>query len=102
MADWLDSREEGWGGSLANFVLCEHDVLGSKKSTSRSKISGVRLSHIISGVDYFTIVGSRRRSHLEGLEMTNKTANHRLPFNTVLLDFARRKLGIETEGGLVI
>ena len=32
-----------------NFILCEHDVLGLKASTARSKSSGIRFYHIISG-----------------------------------------------------
>lgn len=32
---WLDSREECRGGTLANFMLSGHDVLGLKASTIR-------------------------------------------------------------------
>ena len=35
---WLDSREEGCGGNLLNFILSERDVLGLRASTIRGKL----------------------------------------------------------------
>ena len=46
---WLDIRDEGRGEVLVNFILTERDVLGLDASTVRSKISGIRFRHIISG-----------------------------------------------------
>ena len=51
---WLDRREDGRGECLVNFILSEHDVLGLKPDTIRSKISGIRFPHIISGKNDFT------------------------------------------------
>ena len=37
---WVDSKEEGRGEVLANFILGEHDFLGLEASALRSKICG--------------------------------------------------------------
>ena len=65
----MDSKEEWMGEVLANFILSEHDVLGSKAPTIRRKISGVRFFHIISGAGDFTKVGARWGIILRGLTM---------------------------------
>lgn len=49
LAVWLDGKDECRGENLMNFILGEHDVIGLKSATVRSKISGIRRCHIISG-----------------------------------------------------
>ena len=94
---WLDSREEGWGGNLMNFILSERDVLGLRASTIRGEISGIRPFHMVSGKNDFARVGARWEFLLKGLTTANETVNRRFPYNTELIEFGRRNLRSENQ-----
>lgn len=48
-SQWLDITESGWGEPALEFIIHEHRVLWLNPRTIRSKISGVRFSHIVEG-----------------------------------------------------
>ena len=98
-AVWLDTEDEGWGEGLANFILGEHDVSGLTASTARSKISGIRFQHLISGENGFTKVGARWKYLRTGLARKNESANRRPPFNAELSAFSRKNLRVDTSQG---
>ena len=95
-AVWLDSRDEGWGGNLMNFILSEHDVLWLRASTIRGKVSAIRFFHLVSGKNDFARVGARWKFLIKGLSTADKSVNRRLPYNTELLEFGRQKLLIDS------
>ena len=82
-----------------NFILCERDVLGLKASPIRSKISGTRFYHLISGENDFAKVGERWKFWLNGIARKNKVANRRPPFNAEPLEFDRIRLLIGAAKG---
>ena len=63
----LDIKDEGWDEVLMNFVFSEHDLLGLKASTIRSKIGGIRFYHLVSGKNDFAKVGRDGNSCRNGV-----------------------------------
>ena len=79
-----------------NFILSEHDVLGLRASTIRGKVSAILFFHLVMGKNDFTRAGARWEFLIKGLDTVNKTVNRRLPYNTELLEFGRKKLLIDS------
>ena len=74
---WMTGKEEGRGEASMQFILSEHDVLGLNASIVRSKISGIRYPHLISGGGGFSKVGARWGFSLKRLTRKNKVVNRR-------------------------
>ena len=94
----VDIREEIWVVVVTNCIVCEYDFLCPNASTIRTKVTGCRFFHIVSG-SAFAKVGSRWRILIMGASLKNKSPNRRLPFNAELLDYGREKLRIDTSRG---